>query len=68
MEEILHASADLREAKLTLFSLLADLAAKTEASPSPDALALINDTLFLISCSYEAGQLMESLTAVRDAI
>lgn len=65
MEEILHASGDLREVKLTLFSQLSILAAKIESSPSPDALTLINNSLFLISCTYEAGQLAEALESVQ---
>lgn len=68
MEEILHASPDLRETKLTLFSLLAALAAKIETSPSPEMLALINDALFLISCTYEAGQLTDTLDIVRKTL
>lgn len=84
MDEVLYASEKLRDAKLTLFALLGELAGKLAAgtvkSPRSTAsehvvaettekivtaaLTVMNESLFLIGCTFEA----EQLTAVTDRI
>lgn len=69
MEEVLHASEDLRNAKLELFALLGDLANLSIGMSSKDASKMIvqaiNDALFQIGCTFEASQLEPWLEKVR---
>lgn len=76
MDEVLYASEKLRDAKLTLFTLLRELAEKlaSEAVESPgstasehaaEVLTVINRSLFLIGCTFEAGQLADVTDQVR---
>lgn len=82
MNEVLFASEKLRDAKLTLFELLGELAGKlaadadgaagdadaksgADAAAKSDVLAAMNESLFLISCTFEAGQLADMTERVR---
>ena len=69
MAEVFHASEDLANAKLELFSLLGDLAALALDAASKDAAKLtaqtISDVLFQIGCTFEASQLEPWLEKVR---
>lgn len=61
MEEIYGASEALREAKLTLFSLLGDIALHSRGHASAEVRTFLSESLFLISCTYEAGQLADCI-------
>lgn len=69
MNEVLFASEKLRDAKLTLFGLIGKLAEKLAAGMSEEtaaeALTAMNQSLFLISCTFEAGQLADVTERVR---
>ncbi len=63
MDEIYHASEGLRDAKLELFSLLSQL-----AKQNPAAVQFLSGSLFLISCSYEAEQLSDSIADAKQRL
>ncbi|MBQ7796691.1 MAG: hypothetical protein IJ374_09060 [Lachnospiraceae bacterium] len=61
MEELYGASEALREAKLRLLTSLGKIAVSAPETLSLETCQFLSDALFLISCTYEPGQLSESL-------
>lgn len=61
MEEVYGASEALREAKLNLFSLLGDIALHSQDHASAAVRNFLSESLFLIGCTYEAGQLAKHI-------
>lgn len=63
MEEVYHSSDSLKEAKLQLFERLGDIAVRlpdpksAPAEYSPELISFLSESLFLIGCTFEAGQL-----------
>lgn len=72
MDEVLHASESLRDAKLELFRLLGELAIRSNKTEDErgcrNAIQIINDALFQIGCTYEAVQLEPWLKKVRELL
>ena len=57
MEEVYGASERLRNAKLELFAVLANVAALDHGNEAKPIRQFLSDALFQISCTYEASQL-----------
>lgn len=67
LEEVYHSSENLKNAKLKLFDLLGTIAerlAEQKTAPEtcdPELLSFLSESLFLIGCTFEAGQLSAAL-------
>ena len=63
MEEVYHSSENLKNAKLKLFDLLGAIAERlaeqrtSQKTCEPELLSFLSESLFLIGCTFEAGQL-----------
>ena len=68
MAETLEASEKLREAKVTLLSLLGQIAIIHQNGSSKEIQQFLSDALFQISCTYEAGQLAELIQSSKSLL
>lgn len=65
MAEIYGASETLRNAKLELLEILGKVASSPQIAAIPEVRQFLSDSLFQISCTYEAGQLDAPITQAK---
>ena len=66
MEELYGASEALRDAKLQVLEMLCTIAVHPTAGSAIECRQFLSDTLFQISCTYEAGQLTGPLSRAQE--